>query len=357
MIAEKFSSFDFLIKKVVNEEQQYPLSDNFRKIFPENPGKTLEMSDLVEFVSLATYNIRNTTDRYNERKDMLREILHEIQSSSAEKASCLVCGLQEVRFLSNEGYRNQIEELLLPFERIPSNQVYPTSLSQPYLAENDSSFRIDGNCIFVSNSSNPNQGSPNLPSFTVKIISHEELTLSPVRNAQRLVLQLPDSHAILSFTNVHLHHLLAPADALIRLDQIQQTLEWMKEHDSRQSVTISVLVGDFNCSPDEVGYSEILSSGYLSAFPLTHNGCEPSLTFPTGLQASTMDTDGPITCDYIFFKTSPNSATAAAAVVCEIESCELFGHFSHPEDSTLYPSDHIGLKAKLKIEVRREEEV
>jgi endonuclease/exonuclease/phosphatase family metal-dependent hydrolase len=306
-----------------------------------------------EFVGLVTYNIRNTTDRYNERKDMLHEIFHEMQSSSAaEGFSCLLCGLQEVRFLSTENYLNQIDELLLPCESIPSHQVYPTYLTQPYLAENDSSFRIDGNCIFVSNSQSHNKNSSPL----VNIISHDELILSSVRNAQRLVIYLPNSNVTISFTNVHLHHLLAPSDALIRLDQIQRTLEWIQEQDSHQSVTLSVLVGDFNCSPEEIGYKEILSAGYHSAYPLTHDGHEPSLTFPTGLQAPTMDTDGPITCDYIFLKDN-TTATATTTTTAVIESCELFGHTSHPEDSTLYASDHLGVRARLKIEVCREEEV
>lgn len=313
----------------------------------------------VESVTLVTFNIRNTTDRYDERKHMLREIFHEMQSSSAHEGSnYLICGLQEVRFISTNNYLNQIEELL-PIDSIPLHQVYPTHLTQPYLSDNDFSFRIDGNCIFVVESNSPKIFSPMVPISSVssvsfvKILSHDELILSSVRNAQRLVLSLPYSNVIISFTNVHLHHLLTPSDTLIRLDQIQKTLEWIQEHDTRQSVAISIFVGDFNCSPQEIGYHEILAAGYHSAYSVTHGGQEPSLTFPTGLQAPTMDTDGPITCDYIFLKNSTLSTVPVRGV---IDSCELFGHLSHPQDSTLYPSDHVGVRARLKVEVCREEE-
>ena len=274
-------------------------------------------------ISVGTYNIRNSTDRYAERIVLLKKIFSELRES------CDICGIQEVRFRPSHDIESQVAELL----QAPNISIIETHLNSPFMSPLDSKFRIDGNCIVIN-------------SKKFQYFEHADLILSECRNSQRVLLELLDSGLKISFTNVHLHHLLDPVvDAGIRFDQVQSTLKWMHELDSNQAVDLSVFVGDFNASPLEASYTSILSSGYASAYPSRH-GAEPIRTFPTGLQASTMDKDPEITCDYIFYKVL-NPKIAAVT----ISECKLFGNEASAGDETLFPSDHIGVLADMIITV------
>jgi hypothetical protein len=69
------------------------------------------------------------------------------------------------------------------------------------------------------------------------------------------------------------------------------------------------------------------------------NGTDPEVTWPSGLQAPEMDTDGDPRCiDYIWVRGS-----------VRVERCGLA--FDRPAvgDPTLYPSDHLGLSARLSV--------
>ena len=71
----------------------------------------------------------------------------------------------------------------------------------------------------------------------------------------------------------------------------------------------------------------------------TRNGADPAITWPSGLQAPAMDTDGDPDClDYIW-------VSGAIRVV----SARLVFDRPDPEDPTLYPSDHFGVAARLEI--------
>ena len=65
-------------------------------------------------------------------------------------------------------------------------------------------------------------------------------------------------------------------------------------------------MGDFNAQPDSLTYKEIIDSGFRSSF-FDVNKSEPKITFPTGLQAPFMDTDPPLTVDYIFYRVGKDS--------------------------------------------------
>jgi endonuclease/exonuclease/phosphatase family metal-dependent hydrolase len=98
------------------------------------------------------------------------------------------------------------------------------------------------------------------------------------------------------------------------------------------------VLGDFNAEPDEPTYRHMLGAGYRSAFAEA-NGAEPPVTWPSGLQAPAMDTDGPPGClDYIWLRGDVRVIDARLA-------------FDRPDptDPTLYPSDHLGLAAHLEI--------
>ena len=80
------------------------------------------------------------------------------------------------------------------------------------------------------------------------------------------------------------------------------------------------------------------AAGFASAYA-TANGGDPPVTWPSGLQAPAMDTDGEPDClDYIWVR---------GAV--EVEGARLV--FDRPAvgDPTLYPSDHFGLAAHVRV--------
>jgi hypothetical protein len=69
------------------------------------------------------------------------------------------------------------------------------------------------------------------------------------------------------------------------------------------------------------------------------NGREPEVTWPSGIQAETMDTDGDPNClDYIWLQ---GEAKAKSATVMANEPAE--------DDPTLYPSDHFALLAEVEF--------
>src|SRR6266446_2360086 len=81
-------------------------------------------------------------------------------------------------------------------------------------------------------------------------------------------------------------------------------------------------------------YTTLFRSAYAEA-----NGSDPAVTWPSGLQAPAMDTDGSREClDYIWIQGAVRVASARLA-------------FARPaaDDPTLYPSDHLGIAAHLEI--------
>ena len=61
------------------------------------------------------------------------------------------------------------------------------------------------------------------------------------------------------------------------------------------------ITGDFNATPESKTYALLMEAGFKSAYKEVH-GSEPEHTFPTGLQAEFMDTDPPMTLDYVFYR-------------------------------------------------------
>ena len=99
------------------------------------------------------------------------------------------------------------------------------------------------------------------------------------------------------------------------------------------------LLGDFNSQPGSQTYNEVLKAGFKSAYATVH-GQEPEITFPTGLQAEFMDTDPAMCLDYIFYR-GPDTLQPTSA--------SLAGNVAHPNDSTIYPSDHMALVCDFKF--------
>ncbi len=160
----------------------------------------------------------------------------------------------------------------------------------------------------------------------------ERLELGLNRAAHRAIVDLPAGTRILMVVT-HLHH-LGP-DVAARDEQTRDLLGWL---DGAPAVDARVVVGDFNADPAEPTVARMRAAGYRSAYAEA-NGADPAVTWPSGLQAPAMDTDGSPEClDYIW-------VTGAVRVV----SCGLAFDRPDPEDPTLYPSDHLGLSAHLEI--------
>jgi endonuclease/exonuclease/phosphatase family metal-dependent hydrolase len=160
----------------------------------------------------------------------------------------------------------------------------------------------------------------------------ERLELGLNRAAHRTVIDLPGGATVLMVVT-HLHH-LGPDEAA-RDGQAAALLEWLE---GSPDTDARVVVGDFNADPAEPTVRRMLAAGYRSAYA-DANGADPAVTWPSGLQAPAMDTDGLPEClDYIWVSTA-----------IRVESCTLAFDRPNPEDPTLYPSDHLGLSAHLEI--------
>ena len=161
----------------------------------------------------------------------------------------------------------------------------------------------------------------------------ERLDLGYNRSAIRSVVDLPAGSSVLVVVT-HLHHV--PADIAARDAQAAALVEWLDNASPVADATIAM--GDFNADPDEPTYARMRAAGFRSAHAEA-NGSDPEVTWPSGLQAPAMDTDGIPEClDYVWLRGNVRAAEARLAF-----------DRPHPEDPTLYPSDHFGIAATLEV--------
>lgn len=246
-------------------------------------------------LTLATFNIRNINDRYEERKPLLAAGFASLKAD--------IAGLQEVVF--SEPRQDDFLSAQLP--------------ERHYRSFDARMERI------------PMAGCATLVGVG-DVVSHEELRLSTGRVALRVLVALPGQR-MLWFANTHLHHV--PADAAVREEQALAILAWMAD---APGANATVVVGDFNAPPFEAAYAAMLNGGFASAYYEVHDD-EPAVTWPSGIQAETMDTDGDPNClDYIWVK--GEIGVLSARVACNEAA---------PGDSTLYPSDHFALVADVEV--------
>jgi len=246
----------------------------------------------MESLRVATLNIRNLADRWEERLPLLLADMAALQPD--------VLGLQEV--------------------------VYP--LQQDRLIGAAGEGRYESHRAWAGR---PEYGNAMLVRESLPVGDVERLDLGLNRSALRLVLTSPSATMLVAVT--HLHHL--PADEATRDEQARALLDWL---DAGPAADGQVVVGDFNAEPDEPAAERIRSRGYRSAYAEA-TGADPAVTWPSGLQAPGMDTDGSPGClDYIWIRGGIRVRTARLA-------------FDRPAvgDPTLYPSDHLGLVADLEI--------
>ena len=165
------------------------------------------------------------------------------------------------------------------------------------------------------------------------VLAHDGLDyLVRERVAHRLRVDV--GRAALDFYNTHFHHEQDAAGHEMRRTQAERLLQWMDSHGWE---TRKVLVGDFNAPP---GTRPIrIIEGKLQSAHRLATGVEPHHTL-TPL-ASTLGGKEPpegYVVDYIFVSTSVR--VRQASVVFDK---------THPEDSSLYASDHLGLAATVDL--------
>jgi endonuclease/exonuclease/phosphatase family metal-dependent hydrolase len=159
----------------------------------------------------------------------------------------------------------------------------------------------------------------------------ERLDLGHDRAIHRALLDIDGVALLVAVT--HLHH-LGPDEA-IRDAQTAALLDWLG---AAPASVAQIVMGDFNADPGEPTVARMTAAGYRSAYAEA-NGADPAVTWPSGLQAPAMDTDGNPEClDYIWLRGD-----------VAVNSARLAFDRPDPEDPTLYPSDHLGISARLTI--------
>ena len=131
------------------------------------------------------------------------------------------------------------------------------------------------------------------------------------------------------FVSVHLHNIAGDREA--REEQVLRLVSWLKE---RNPSPHQVVAGDFNEVPDGLAV-QLMRQSYRSAF-VEFRGSDPIATFPTALRS---DVEWSGCLDYIFI----------SRAVKQVLDAGLFCTKPSPADPTLYPSDHVGLIAVLEL--------
>jgi endonuclease/exonuclease/phosphatase family metal-dependent hydrolase len=248
---------------------------------------------MTDRLHIATLNIRNIADRWEERLPLLLADMRALEPD--------VMGLQEV--------------------------VYPMQQDRLLGAAGEARYRATR-----AWAGRPEYGNSVLVREPLEATAEERLDLGHNRSAIRVVIRLPGGTGLL-FSATHLHHV--PADELVRDEQAAQLVDWLAAAPAADAM---VLVGDFNAEPEEPACARLRAAGFRSAYAEA-NGAEPAVTWPSGIQAPGMDTDGDPGClDYIWLR---------GAV--RVEGARLT--FDRPAvgDPTLYPSDHIGIAAHIVV--------
>jgi endonuclease/exonuclease/phosphatase family metal-dependent hydrolase len=243
---------------------------------------------------VATLNIRNLADRWPERLSLLLADMAALQPD--------LLGLQEVVYVMQQ------------------DRVIGAAAESHYGAVRGWAGR-------------PEYGNSLLVREPLAATDVERLDLGLQRAVHRAIVRLPHGATVLAAVT-HLHH--AVDGDVERDDQTRRLLDWLV---AGPAADAQVVVGDFNADPAEPTYARMVAAGFRSAFAEA-NGAEPAVTWPSGLQAPAMDTDGEPAClDYVWVR-------GAVRVV----DARLAFDRPDPDDPTLFPSDHLGIAAHLEID-------
>jgi endonuclease/exonuclease/phosphatase family metal-dependent hydrolase len=167
--------------------------------------------------------------------------------------------------------------------------------------------------------------------------------------------QTPEGPRLRRIMLVNVHLSSAPHEEDFRVDEAHQIMSWLKEQAtadakaSRPPVDAVVVSGDFNCRPDGPCYSFFKEQGFLSAHCEAH-GSEPSVTFHQQHSAPTKDVSDECCLDYIMFRGDCLRLPGAkGGKGRDAGSVRLIGTQCSPFDPTLYPSDHFGIVVDFEV--------
>jgi endonuclease/exonuclease/phosphatase family metal-dependent hydrolase len=242
---------------------------------------------------VATLNIRNLADRWSERLGLLLADMSALQPD--------LLGLQEV--------------------------VYPMQQDRLIGAAGEGRY-----AAVRAWAGRPEYGNSLLVREPLTAAGVDRLELGLNRSALRANVGLPGSSSVLLVVT-HLHH---EVDGAAERDkQTGRLLDWLA---TAPATAAQIVMGDFNADPGEPAAARMRAGGYRSAYAEA-NGQDPAVTWPSGLQAPAIDTDGDPEClDYIWIRGAVRVAAASLAF-----------DRPDPEDPTLFPSDHLGIAARLEI--------
>lgn len=247
-------------------------------------------------VTVATFNIFNKVGRWGERLPLVLEQLTELKPD--------VIALQEIDLVIDQGMslcRLVNARLTEP----PRYWIY--HMGRPGRAAHAQALAVMSR----------------LP-----VERHEGLDLLSYEGvAQRLRLRL-EGGAALDFYNTHLY--FPPEARDERLAQAKRLIEWV---DTWQGAAATVVAGDFNAYPDEPTVA-LMKGRFVSAHEAAH-GREPEKTWSTPV--NTYDPSPHGCLDYIY--------VSGAKVL----DAGLTLDRPHPLDPDLFPSDHLGVMARLEV--------
>jgi endonuclease/exonuclease/phosphatase family metal-dependent hydrolase len=247
-------------------------------------------------LTVATLNLRNIADRWDERLPLLLADMAALQPD--------VMGLQECVFA------------------VQQDRILGAAGAGRYVSHRGWATR-------------PEYGNATLVREPLRSEMPERFDLQHGRSALRTRIRTGDG-ARFDFVVTHLHHLTA--DEPIRAEQAAALTGWLAPSEPDADSVATVVVGDFNAEPVEEAYRLMTEAGFRSAH-LEANGAEPAVTWPSGIQAPGMDSDGEPGClDYIWVR-GPVA----------VQSCRVAFDRPAVDDPTLFPSDHFGLAATLQL--------
>jgi endonuclease/exonuclease/phosphatase family metal-dependent hydrolase len=139
----------------------------------------------------------------------------------------------------------------------------------------------------------------------------------------------------LAFASTHLFWEVGPAGEQARRYQAGVLADWVAV---RFADVPTIVGGDFNATPDGITYA-YLAERWASLYAERH-GAEPAWTCPTPLAPEATGWQG--TLDYLW--RAPRTAPLRTL------DARLFLDQPAPNDSTLYPSDHVGVLARVAFE-------
>jgi len=268
--------------------------------------------------SLITINILNDLSRWRQRRGLLLNQIYDCQPD--------LIALQEVSIKGKSSNAHWLAEQLNNREDLPDKHY------QVYLCPKTGSFEKKEGLAILSR----------LP-----VRKQERLDLlTQNRVAQAITFRLDNETLML----VNGHFFWHPGPSQKRLEQVELLLDWM---DTQPAEIPVIICGDFNGVPGTPAI-KFLRRYFDSAYVAIH-GEEPDYTCPTPLPPSTKtklraaakallgqrpspEPSWRGTLDYIFV--DPRLDTQA---------CELAFNCPAKHNAVIYPSDHFGLYAQIKV--------